>query len=506
MGRAIMPGMRAAILAVGSELLGTERLDTNSLRLTAAFDRHGVELRRKAVVGDAEDEIAADLRSALPRVEVVVVTGGLGPTADDVTRQAVAAALGRSLSLDAEVLAGIERRFARLGWRMPEVNRRQAEVISGAEVLANARGTAPGMRLEAGKATLFLFPGVPAELEGMIETHLEPWLAARSGGASRETAVLKVAGLPESLVEERIAPAYDEFGRESITILSKPGEILLQATAAGTTEERRARLAAMTARLSALVGDAVYAARAEDSLESVVGDLLRAAGATVAVAESCTGGLLGERLSRIPGSSDYFVGGAITYSDRLKRQLLGVPAALLAEHGAVSEPVARAMAAGALAAFGSDYAVAITGVAGPGGGSAAKPVGTVHLAVAGPPLAGRDAATGGRGAADTASAASERAEGRRDAEPRGGGAAGSTGERTGAGGVAEEAGGGIQHRRVRLPGDRERIRWQASQLALELLRRRLLASAAAAAGSADPGEAGPPEALPTRVKAEAEAG
>jgi nicotinamide-nucleotide amidase len=425
-----MAVMKAAILAVGSELLGSDRLDTNSLRLTEALLRHGVELRRKAVVGDDEAEIAAELRDVLPRLDLVLVTGGLGPTADDVTREAVAAALGRRLMASAEVLAGIEQRFQKLGWKMPAVNRRQAQVIEGAEVLANPRGSAPGMRLTAGQATVFLFPGVPAELEGMITQHLEPWLAARSGGASRETAVLKVAGLPESMVEERIAPAYDEFGRESITILAKPADVRLLVTATGPPAERRERLQAMTARLAALVGDAIYARREEDTLESVVGGLLLAAGATVAVAESCTGGLLAERLTRIPGSSAWFLGGAVTYHDRLKVAMLGVPEPLLAEHGAVSEAVARAMAAGVRARLGSDYGIAITGIAGPAGGSEAKPVGTVHLALAGPPPS------------------PDRPE--------------------------------VEHRQVRLPGDRERIRWQASQLALDLLRRRLLGAAASA--------------------------
>ncbi|HYL04399.1 MAG TPA: competence/damage-inducible protein A [Thermoanaerobaculia bacterium] len=420
--------MRAAILAVGSELLGTERLDTNSLRLTETLLRHGVELRRKSVIGDVEEEIAAELRDLLPRVDLVLVTGGLGPTADDVTRDAVAAALGRSLAVDPEVLAGIERRFQRLGWQMPAVNRRQAVVIAGAEVLGNPRGSAPGMRLTAGGAPIFLFPGVPSELAGMVEEHLEPWLGPRSGGASRETAVLKVAGLPESMVEERIAPAYEEFGRQSITILAKPADVRLLATATGPPEQRQARLQAMTARLAALVGDAVYSRREEDTLESVVGGLLRAAGATLTVAESCTGGLLGERLTRVAGSSDYFLGGAITYGDRLKTAMLGVPPDVLAAHGAVSAAVARAMAEGVRARLGSDYGVAVTGVAGPGGGSEAKPVGTVHLAIAGPPP--------GPG------------------QPE------------------------VEHRQLRLPGDRERVRWQASQLALDMLRRRLLAAAA----------------------------
>ena len=416
--------MKAAILAVGSELLGTDRLDTNSLRLTGLLARHGAELRRKAVIGDSEEEIAGELRALLPRVDLILVTGGLGPTADDVTREAVAAALGRGLHPDAAVLADLERRFQSLGWRMPEVNRRQAQVVDGAEVLPNARGTAPGMRLESDGCTLFLFPGVPTELEGLMETALEPWLAARSGGVARETAVLKIAGLPESVVEERIAPAYEEFGREAITILANVGEIRLQATAEGPEPERRARLRAMVARLAELAGDAIYTTREEDTLESVVGDLLRAAGTTLTAAESCTGGLLAQRVTSIAGSSDYFLGGAVTYSNELKTKLVGVPAAMLAEHGAVSEPVARSMAEGVRRELKSDWGVGITGIAGPGGGTPEKPVGTVHIAVAGP----------------------------RDGE--------------------------VEHRRLRLPGDRDRVRRFSAQIALEMLRRRLLAAAA----------------------------
>jgi len=421
--------MQAAILAIGTELLGTERLDTNSLRLTRALAAHGVELVRKAVAGDSEAEIAAELASVLPRVDLVLVTGGLGPPSDDVTREAVAAALGRRLVFDGEVAARIESRFQAMGLRMSAVNRKQAEIVDGAEVLPNANGTAPGMRLAtASGAVLFLFPGVPSELEAMIGTYLEPWLALRSGGAVRETAVLKVACVPESALEERIAPAYAEFGREAITILAKPGEIRLEMTATGPEAERRKRLAAMSARLAALAGEAVYADREADTLESVVGELLRRQGRTLTVAESCTGGLLAERLTRVPGSSDYFLGGVLVYTDGLKTRLVGVPEALLAAHGAVSEEVARAMAEGVRRALESDYGIGITGVAGPGGGSAAKPVGTVHLAVAGPL--------------------------------------------------------GVAHRQVRFPGDRERVRWQSSQLALEMLRRLLRAPAAASAGSA----------------------
>jgi competence/damage-inducible protein CinA-like protein len=432
--------MKAAILAVGTELLGTDRLDTNSLKLTAALERHGVELVRKAVVGDDEGEIAGEVGRLVEAFPLVLICGGLGPTADDVTRPAVARALGREIRIDEGLVAWLEERFRSFGMRMAAVNRRQAEVIDGAEVIPNPLGSAPGMRIDAGGATLFLFPGVPSELLGMVASHLEPWLAARSGGRRRESGVLKVAALAESTVEERIAPAYGEFGREAITVLSSPGEIRLQFWATGSDGERRDRLAAIATRLRGLVGPAVFTDDPEATLEQVVGDLLRERGATLATAESCTGGLVAERLTRVAGSSDYFLGGAVTYSNRLKSQLLGVSDELLREHGAVSEAVARAMARGARVAFGSDYAVAITGVAGPGGGGAEKPVGTVHLAVAGP------AAAGGGGEA-------------------------------------------IDHREVHLPGDRQGVRRRSAQLALEMLRRRLLAVVAAAPAPAPGGAA-----------------
>lgn len=412
--------MKAAILAVGSELLGTDRLDTNSLRLTQLLERYGVRLRQKCVVGDSVADVCEELRALVAKHDLVLVTGGLGPTADDVTREAASQALGRGLRLDEDVLATLQRRFREHGREMPSVNRRQAEVIEGAALIRNRRGTAPGMRIEGEGSTLFLFPGVPVELEGMIESDLEPWLAERSGGEGSETVTIKVACLPESVVEERIAPAYGEFGRENITILFSPGEIRLRSTARGPEAERRRRLDDMAARLRELAGDAVFCSREEDTLEGVVGELLRQAGASLTVAESCTGGLLAERITRVPGSSDYFLGGAVTYTDELKSQVLGVPGEMLREHGAVSEPVARAMAEGVRRVFRSDYGIGITGVAGPGGGSEAKPVGTVHVALAGPR--------------------------------------------------------GVEHKRIRFPGDRERVRMQSAQLALDLLRRRLLAS------------------------------
>ncbi|MEM7349683.1 MAG: competence/damage-inducible protein A [Acidobacteriota bacterium] len=415
--------MQAAIIAVGSELLGTQRLDTNSLRLTEVLERYGVELVGKSVVGDSEERLAAEIRRRTSEVDLVVLTGGLGPTADDVTRAAVAQATGLGLEVDEGLVEAMRQLFARFGREMPEVNRRQAEVIDGAAVLRNRQGTAPGQRIEVGEASLFLFPGVPRELLAMIEDHLEPWLGEHTGSRDQglEYGVIKLASLAESAVEERIAPAYEAFDRERISVLAAPGEVKIYFSAQGSSAERTAELAVMRACLTELAGPAVFTDREDETLESVVGRQLSAAGRTLTTAESCTGGLVAERLTRVPGSSVYFLGGVVSYTNELKRRLLGVPAEMLAEHGAVSEPVARAMAQGVRSRYGSDYGIGITGIAGPGGGSEAKPVGTVHLAVAGP--------------------------GDED----------------------------VEHRRVRFPGDRERVRQQTGQLALELVRRDLVA-------------------------------
>ena len=412
--------MNAAILAIGSELLGTQRLDTNSLKLTAVFERFGVDLAGKSVIGDDEGAIASELRRWLDQVDVVVVTGGLGPTADDVTRPAAARALHRRLWIDEERVEKLRQLFARFGREMAEVNRRQAEVIEGAEMLENTRGSAPGIRLEDNDHHLFLFPGVPREMEAMIENHLIPWLQDRLGDTAEglDRRVVKLASIPESEVEERIAPAYEKFGREWISVLASPGEVKVWLAARGTPEERERRLSEMQATIVELARGAAFGQNANDTLESVVGALLEERGQTLTTAESCTGGLVAERLTRIPGSSGWFFGGVVSYSNELKQALLGVGGDLLEVHGAVSEPVARAMAEGVRKRLKSDFGIGITGIAGPDGGSEEKPVGTVHLTVAGPE--------------------------------------------------------GTDHRKVRFPGGRDRVRAQSAQLALEMLRRRLL--------------------------------
>lgn len=374
--------MRAAILAVGSELLGTDRVDTNSLRLTEALRRHGVETTVKLIVGDAETAIALAVRRLLEAAELLLVTGGLGPTADDRTRQGVAAALRRGLRRDPAVVEAIREKFARLGRAMPEVNARQADVIEGAHLLANPRGTAPGMRLEAGGRTVFLFPGVPHELEGMIAKELEPWLAERGEAPPPAARVLRASCLAESEIEERLAPVYERFGDLEIGLLPAPGDVELRLEARGPDAEGRLAAAARLAR--ECLGTAVYSEERDATLEVVVGRRLTEIEATLGTAESCTGGLVAERVTRVPGSSAYFAGGIVAYDDRLKRELLGVPETVLRQHGAVSREVAEAMVMGCRDRLRTDWAVALTGIAGPGGGSPGKPVGRVHIAVAGP--------------------------------------------------------------------------------------------------------------------------
>lgn len=372
--------MRAAILAVGSELLGTERLDTNSLRLTEALERYGVELAEKRVVGDDEGRIAAAVRELLDRVDLLLVSGGLGPTADDRTREAVGAALGRRLERQPSIVEEIRRRFAAMGREMPGVNARQADVIEGAVALANPAGTAPGQSVEVAGKTLFLLPGVPGELTGLVDSALLPWLAARSTALPVRRRTLRVACLPESEVEERIAPLYERWGSDGIALLPAPGDIELRLSVPGDEPDR---LEAMEELARECLGRAVYG-REDERLEEVVGRLLEARGLRLGTAESCTGGLVGERVTRVPGASAWYLGSIVAYADEVKERVLGVPGDLLRRHGAVSQEVALAMARGCRERLGCDWAVSVTGIAGPGGGSEAKPVGTVHLAVAGP--------------------------------------------------------------------------------------------------------------------------
>ena len=370
----------AEIIAVGSELLGVQRVDTNSLWLTDRLNQMGVEVAQKCVVGDDRARLTAELKLALERTGVVLLSGGLGPTEDDVTRDAVAAAVGRSLVFSQEVCDGIEARFARFGRTMAEINKRQAYVIEGAEVLPNERGTAPGQWFQDGDRIVMLLPGPPHELKHVYSTQAEPRLAKLVPPKVIRALFYRVAGMGESDLDALISPVYKKYENPVTTILAGAGDIEVHLRArCDTAEEAEALLAEVGPPVEALLGDRLYSRNGE-TMEETCGRLLRERGLRLCVAESATGGLLGGRITAVAGSSDYFDGGFVTYSDRMKTQLLGVPAALLSEHTAVSEAVAIAMAEGARARAGSDYAVAITGEAGPEAATG-QPVGLFFIGV-----------------------------------------------------------------------------------------------------------------------------
>ena len=376
-------GRPAACLAVGSELLGESRLDSNSLAITRALGRHGFEVVEKRVVADDELAVAAAINELLGRVEVLVITGGLGPTADDITREAIARALGRGIDVDPEVEGWIRAAYTARGRPVPEASRRMAQVVQGARILPNCKGVAPGMLVSSEDRLLVSLPGVPFEMEDMLEREVEPELALRGGGERRFTRTLLLGGVYESMVEERVRGLYDRFGRDNITILASSGVVRLVLSAGGEPTGAQRRLAEMEMAFRDVLGADLAGVDVASLEEAVLADL-EAAGMTLAVAESCTGGLLSARLTDVPGASAVFLGGVVSYSNQAKEDLVGVPHDVLVEHGAVSEATARSMAAGARRAFGADWAIGITGIAGPSGGTADKPVGLVHWAVAGP--------------------------------------------------------------------------------------------------------------------------
>lgn len=375
--------MNASIIAVGSEMLGPTRTDTNSLKLTAALEDFGVGLARKSIVGDTLRDLADEIRYNIERADLLIITGGLGPTEDDMTREALADALGLEMEVDQSIIDRIAARFAARGWVMPEVNKRQANVFRGQTTLTNERGTAPGFHIETRGKHVWVFPGVPHELEWMIATYLRPWLEQLSGGRSRYRRVLKIAGLTESGVEEKLKPYYDAHAGEVPTILASHGHIEIHLQADGAESDARAALVSREKELHEIFSDRIFGYD-DDSIESVIGALLTSRGETLATAESCTGGLFGSRITDISGSSAYYLGGGVCYTAAAKIALAGVDEQLIREHGEVSEPVAIALAQGIRERFGATWGVGITGIAGPTGGTPDKPVGTVHIAVAWP--------------------------------------------------------------------------------------------------------------------------
>ena len=383
--------MRACIIAVGSEMLTPFRVDTNSLFITERLNTIGFDVRIKTVVGDDVAELAGLVRASLAWADLIVLTGGLGPTADDITRDAVAQVLDLPFDEDEETVARIRERFARRGMVMQEINRRQAMVPRGAALLDNPNGTAPGLWLEHGTTALVLLPGPPREMKPMFEAIVRDRLAPRSGGAGLFRRVLKITGQPESAVDAKAQPIYGRWQTQEVpistTIPAVLGQIELHLTATAANREAADRVLDPAVReLQAVLAGDVYSVDGA-SLEEVVGARLRERRLKVAVAESCTGGLLTSRLTDVPGSSAYVERSEVCYSNQAKIDSLGVPAALIAEHGAVSEPVARAMAEGIRAKASTDVGIGVTGIAGPDGGTPEKPVGTVAIAV----LVGADA-------------------------------------------------------------------------------------------------------------------
>ena len=414
--------MRIEVVTIGDELLLGYTIDTNAAHLARELAQLGVEIVRRTTCGDSAESIAAAVGDALERADGVITTGGLGPTSDDLTKPSIAALFGRRMVLDEAHLTWLRERWA-ARWperAMPETNVQQAFLPEGAHKLRNNHGSAPGIFLEDERGRwVAMLPGVPSEMRGMLADTLLPLIRARLGGVERviRSRTLRTTGVAESLVAERIAA--DPAGVDAVELAYLPNMdgVDLRLTLRGVSPgEADARLAAAAERVRAVMGRAIYG-EGDADLAAVVLDACRARGLMLGVAESCTGGLLGARLTAIAGSSDVVRGGVIAYDDAVKRSLLDVPAETLREHGAVSEPVVRAMARGARARLEVGAALAITGIAGPGGGSDQKPVGTVWIAL--------------------------------------------------------DLNGAVETRLLRLRGDRDEIRRRSAQAALELLRRAL---------------------------------
>jgi nicotinamide-nucleotide amidase len=406
--------MKAEIIAVGSELLTPDKIDTNSLFLTEELNKLGIEIVRKTVVGDDRALLLEAFRDAVNRVPLTIASGGLGPTEDDLTRETVAELLGRRLVRNDAIVRAIEARFRSFGRVMPDTNIRQAMVPEGAEPLDNPRGTAPGLWLEDRERTIALLPGPPRELKPMFREQILPRLQRRISSVRMYHRELRVTGLGESHVDSMAGPVYTRYPEVQTTVLASPGEVQIHLRM--WTEDSAhadALFADIERGLDLALTDRIFS-RDSSPLEEVVAHELLKQNATIAAAESCTGGLFAERLTTIAGSSAYFLGGVVCYSNEMKTAWADVPPEMIATKGAVSTEVAIALADGIRRRVGSTLGVGITGIAGPGGGSEEKPVGTVHIALA--------------------------------------------------------SAGAMRERALRLPGDREMVRLQASQAALDMVR------------------------------------
>ena len=410
--------LSAEIIAIGSELLTPRFKDTNSLYLTEQLNAVGIPVVLKSIVGDDEGYLESAVRNSLARSPILITIGGLGPTEDDVTRKVIARVLQRQLVLNDDILARLQKRFKARGVEMPANNARQALVLTGSDILENNHGTAPGLWVTAEKNHVVLLPGPPSELKPMFEKSCMPRLHDLAGSMAIARCVFRTAGLPESTLDARIAPIYTKYKNPETTVLAKPGQVEVRLMARGKNPDDAQRiLKELAGKIEEELDEFIFA-RDEQELEEVVGMFLVLKNATIATAESCTGGLVAERLTNVPGSSRYFISGVVAYSNEWKMELAGIPPLLLEMQGAVSAEVARGLAEGIRNRMKTTLGIGITGIAGPDGGSKEKPVGTVHIAVTTPK--------------------------------------------------------GTLHRQFLFPGDRERVRWQASQAALDMVRRELM--------------------------------
>lgn len=412
--------LTAEIIAIGSELLTPTKTDTNSLWLTEKLNEIGIEVKLKTIVGDDKLRLEETIRDAVKRSDIVLSTGGLGPTEDDITRTVSATAIGRELIYLDELEQDLRERFKRWGREMPEINKRQAYVIDGAKVLPNPNGSAVGMLVEFENKVFGILPGPPRENQPMFTNFILPILREKAGEIYVKRRFLRVSGIGESAVDEAISPIYKSYQNVETSILFNRSEIELHLSAQSNSETEADKiLDELAAKIVEKLGVAVFALNGE-TMEEVIGNLLKMQGKTLSIAESCTGGLVSGRITEVSGSSAYFIEGAICYANEAKIRNLSVPKDLIEKHGAVSAEVAEAMARGMRQKAQTDYAVSVTGIAGPTGGTEEKPVGTVFV------------------------------------------------------GYADEN--QVKSFKILLPGDRYLIRWRASQAVLDYLRRQILKS------------------------------